>query len=472
MLHVGRSDRLPRLIRGALTILLWATLAALMVACLQEPTPVVLSEEQATQTALPVPASPAAASDVPVVLRLRVKTFAGFDPLEARDGGTEQVQAMLYETLLAYNEMGDLQPLLAAELPAASDDGMRWTIAVREGVTFHNGQPLDAVAVADVLEGLRTRPLDEETDWPLAVLVFRRVVRAVTADGGAVTVELREPFPDFPYLLTDQALAVVRGEGVGTGPFVLDSDDLAAGSLLLRANPDYHGGVPALAAVRVDVFGGGAQPEAIMESSDGDRYDLAVFQEQPLPGEVDPDYEVVSGPEVDYWLVFNRHVEPLSLQQVRQALLAAYDGQRGIALASLATVGLPDGFDVQAWNAAGVDLLPRLQGAFSSAHVGLDDRNVSYTQLLDALMVNAQLGTEANTPPALFIVSFSDARPWERRLWLTLAGSEVDNGGAAVEAPGLMLAVVPSLIVQRRGLSNMAVTSGGWPRITAQTSLP
>jgi len=35
-------------------------------------------------------------------------------------------------------------PALAETLPEVSDDGLRYTFRLREGVTFHDGQPLNA----------------------------------------------------------------------------------------------------------------------------------------------------------------------------------------------------------------------------------------------------------------------------------------------------------------------------------------
>ena len=48
----------------------------------------------------------------------------------------------IYETLLTADETGAIQPGLAA-VPEVSADGTVYTFTLQDGVTFHDGQPLD-----------------------------------------------------------------------------------------------------------------------------------------------------------------------------------------------------------------------------------------------------------------------------------------------------------------------------------------
>ncbi|MBQ5323609.1 MAG: hypothetical protein J6J07_09245, partial [Oscillospiraceae bacterium] len=64
--------------------------------------------------------------------------FTGFDPLRTNDSASTYVNAQIYETLYRINPTtGEYDPLLAAELPEFSDDGMTVTVKLREGVKFH-----------------------------------------------------------------------------------------------------------------------------------------------------------------------------------------------------------------------------------------------------------------------------------------------------------------------------------------------
>ena len=74
--------------------------------------------------------------------------FTGFDPLRTNDSASTYVNAQIYETLYRIDPVtGEYNCLLAAELPQFSEDGMTATIKLREGVTFHNGEPFNSAAV-------------------------------------------------------------------------------------------------------------------------------------------------------------------------------------------------------------------------------------------------------------------------------------------------------------------------------------
>jgi len=58
------------------------------------------------------------------------------------------IQQHIYEGLVAWKENGDVAPMLAKDLPTVSDDGKVYTFTLRDGITFHDGTPLNAAAVA------------------------------------------------------------------------------------------------------------------------------------------------------------------------------------------------------------------------------------------------------------------------------------------------------------------------------------
>ena len=74
--------------------------------------------------------------------------FTGFDPLRTNDSASTYVNAQIYETLYRIDpESDEYMPLLAAEMPEYSEDGLTVTIKLREGVTFHDGTPFNSEAV-------------------------------------------------------------------------------------------------------------------------------------------------------------------------------------------------------------------------------------------------------------------------------------------------------------------------------------
>ncbi len=461
-----------------------------LVACAQTPTPVVLSAREATQTALPALPGPPAADPGPAALRLGVAAFDGFDPLSIPDEGTEQVQALVYETLLAYDVQGGLFPLLAADMPLPSDDALSWSVTLRDGVTFHDGSPLDGNSAVAALEAVLAG--QDAGRGSLAVLEFRRVVESVSADGHTLTLRLREPYPALPQLLAEQALTITHGAGVGTGPFVLERADEPDAGLTLVANQGYHGGPPLLSGVRVRNFAGSEHPAlAIIEALRRGDLDLAALR-GPLPDDLAQVAQSQAGPGRQVWLIFNRAVPPVDRAGVRLGLGMALDrrllaeadsswafvsvatppqgAERRGVLEQLAGAGLPDGFDLDLWYTVSDQVAERLRQQWAeAAHVEVALHAATGVELSSGLA--GVDGQALSSPAGAFLVSW--ARGWEGERWLALAGWG-GPGPAALEAEALALLLYSGApaFVYRAGLEGLGVTAGGWPRVTAQTALP
>jgi peptide/nickel transport system substrate-binding protein len=164
----------------------------------------------------------------------------GYNPQSkrfAQSGHT--VASSVMDTLATWDENGDVVPYLAESIEP-NDDFTVWTITLREGVTFHSGDPLTAESVAQVLEAARTGLVTSSS------LVG---VSGVEATGDlAVEVTMTDPWPHFPGILTTQAGYVFdpamltetdsASHPVGTGPFMFDTWDVGSSFTVIR-NPDY-----------------------------------------------------------------------------------------------------------------------------------------------------------------------------------------------------------------------------------------
>ena len=72
----------------------------------------------------------------------------GLDPINVTDGESLMVTRQIFDGLLDYApETTDVIPALATEVPEPEDGGRVYTFRLREGVTFHDGEPLNAEAV-------------------------------------------------------------------------------------------------------------------------------------------------------------------------------------------------------------------------------------------------------------------------------------------------------------------------------------
>ena len=69
------------------------------------------------------------------------------DPQVRDDGGERAINDNIYDTLLKRDAKGELQPSVASEMPTQVDD-THWSVKIRDGISFTNGEALDAAAVA------------------------------------------------------------------------------------------------------------------------------------------------------------------------------------------------------------------------------------------------------------------------------------------------------------------------------------
>ena len=77
------------------------------------------------------------------------------DPAYFDDGESAIVSCNIHEGLYGYGAKdATVQPLLAAELPEISDDMLTYTIKLREGIKFHDGEEFNAAAVVKSVERL------------------------------------------------------------------------------------------------------------------------------------------------------------------------------------------------------------------------------------------------------------------------------------------------------------------------------
>ncbi|NNE81186.1 MAG: peptide ABC transporter substrate-binding protein [Silicimonas sp.] len=119
----------------------------------------------------------------------------------------------------------------------ASNGARTWTFGLRDGVTFHNGQPLTA---KDVVTTIASHPL-LGAEGPL------HQVDQILADGPMrITIHLNTPDPQFDRRMADPRLVIYpdpgndtdRQPGIGTGAYRLIHHDAGKRAILER-NPDH-----------------------------------------------------------------------------------------------------------------------------------------------------------------------------------------------------------------------------------------
>ncbi len=258
-----------RLRRMRFTAILWI-LALLMVSCTQDTAPTATSdgdpggspaaslpEESAPDESEPAESAPETGGEPRYG-----GTFVMAVGLEAPELDPHTFQSFanlqMYEAFFKRSptEYGSFLPALAESMDV-SDDGLEFTLNLREGVTFQDGTPLTAEAVVFGLE----RQADPENPfhqggpyWSGWARGNPGVVTGIEAvDDMTVRITLSEPVVDIDFVFADEHgmgvvnPAVIEADpehfgqepiGAGTGPFMFEERVVGDYVSLVR-NPDY-----------------------------------------------------------------------------------------------------------------------------------------------------------------------------------------------------------------------------------------
>lgn len=181
----------------------------------------------------------------------------GLDPATVTDNESFKVTVNIYENLVKYDTKGNnIIPALAEDW-SMSEDGLVWQFKIRKGVHFHNGELLDAEAVAFNF----TRWMDENSTyhtgnfsyWNMSFGGFPGIVKQVTAlSSNTLEIRLSKPYSPFLSTLTMPAFAIASPEAikgfneelrkhpVGTGPYIFEKWEKDS-TVTIRKNDNYWG---------------------------------------------------------------------------------------------------------------------------------------------------------------------------------------------------------------------------------------
>jgi peptide/nickel transport system substrate-binding protein len=176
---------------------------------------------------------------------------ATFDPLEPQSNSSVAQAALMaaYDSLVKLTDTGEPIPGLAASW-RYNADLTEFTIALRPGVIFHDGTPMNAAAIARNFE----RAIGLGTRAGAATIETMRQIAAVETQGeDTVRLKLTGPNGQMPYLLSGQpgmmvSPAVMTGDAfggslkpVGAGPYRIKNYEASARTLYERFDA-YWGG--------------------------------------------------------------------------------------------------------------------------------------------------------------------------------------------------------------------------------------
>lgn len=194
------------------------------------------------------------------------------------------------EYLVQYNNDGSITPMLLQDWEV-NDDATLYTLHLRPGVTWNNGDPFTAADVVRNIEGWCDRSMednsmasrfsaliDPETDSAREGAITATddltvVLRLATSD-----ISLIAGMSDYPAAITHASFDPETPiENVGTGPFVIETLEVGVKCTLLRNDAhDWWGnsvfGKPALE--RIEYIDLGTDPSAWMAALEADEVDM------------------------------------------------------------------------------------------------------------------------------------------------------------------------------------------------------
>lgn len=247
------------------------------------------------------------------------------DPHGSVSAGTREVLFNIYEGLVKTGPDGGLIPAVA-ESYHISDDGLTYTFKLREGVKFHNGEPVTA---EDVIYSIQ-RCIDnaDNTGDPALVSALSAIEELTAGEGGTVSFRIGAPNPELIYFLT---VAIIPADydaidtvPCGTGPFRYVSRSPQENVVVEKF--DAYWGTPAfLDKVTYRIY---TDPTAMVLAVKAGAVDLCPHLTAAQVAQIGEEYTVLEDTMNLVQAVYLNHaVEPLNNEKVRQAMSYAINRQ-------------------------------------------------------------------------------------------------------------------------------------------------
>jgi peptide/nickel transport system substrate-binding protein len=242
-------------------------------------------------------------------------------------GITEAFNGNVYEGLFRLTDEGKVENLLAVDY-IKSNDGLTYTVTLREGVKFHSGKALTSVDVKASFERVSA-----ENSLAARKSSYRIIKNIDTPDAKTVVFTLNIPSISFPYTLSYVWIVNTDGRDLritedGTGPYVLDTWTRGS-SLSLKRWDGYWGQAAKNAGVVFNYFtDAGALNNALLSG----QVDVITTVQSPdaiFQFENNSNFVINNGASTTKELLaFNDRVKPFDNALVRKAVYSAIDRQK------------------------------------------------------------------------------------------------------------------------------------------------
>ena len=218
--------------------------------------------------------------DVVVVMGPTSEPEAGFDPAYGWGAGEHVHEPLIQSTLTVTTADLKIGYDLATDMETG-EDGLTWTVKIRDDVKFTDGEKLTAEDVAFTYNTLRDTS---------SVNDFTMLKEAVAADDTTVVFHMNRPYSIWPYTMAIVGIVPEHAYGadygahpVGSGRYMLKQWDKGQ-QVILEANPDYYGEAPLMKKVTVLFMEEDAAYGAAMSGQADLVYTSASYSDQSLAG--------------------------------------------------------------------------------------------------------------------------------------------------------------------------------------------
>jgi peptide/nickel transport system substrate-binding protein len=269
------------------------------------------------------------------------------DPALIQDNISQKITSQIYDTLVKYKGATTEIEADLAEKWEVSADGKVWTLHLRKGVKFQDGETCDAAAVLWNFERWWKEKHPQHENQVKAGKTFpywedqfdgfddKSIVSKVEAvDPLTIRVTLKQPQAPFLANLAIFAFSIASPKAVekwgveygkhpvGTGPFKFVEWN-ANQDVVLDANPDYFGQKAKVKRVVVRNIKDNAARLAALKS--GEAHGIEGINVDDLKGvKTDPNLTLLLRPANNTaYLAFNYHVKEFQNKLVRQAIASA-----------------------------------------------------------------------------------------------------------------------------------------------------
>jgi peptide/nickel transport system substrate-binding protein len=187
-------------------------------------------------------------------LRVAMQPIVNTDPIAISSDSEVLVANHVYDYLIDIDPLSNPIPRLATDW-VISEDGLTYTLALAEGVTWHDGTPFSAEDVVWTFDRLRT------TEGTPTFDLYSNVAGVEATGDLEVTFTLTNPNPFFLYDLSDNHALILKAGAEdadtsfnGTGPFKVTSYS-PEDRITMVANENYFvPGQPRLAGLEIIFF--------------------------------------------------------------------------------------------------------------------------------------------------------------------------------------------------------------------------